>query len=142
MTPMEPSLNSLKNSRLNQLKTDQFFNHLLNDIKEEPTILAVVVFGSFLYQESYNDVDICLITFSDKIPQEVELKYRVLLPEKYDVRFFSRFPLYIQTEIMEKGVIVFNKEFDALFDIYYEKIKEFSLFSPHFNTYLDAVKDG
>ena len=118
---------SVKNTRVNLLKSDEYIINLLNSIKDDQEILAAVVFGSFLTQSSYRDIDICLFRFTDEIAQSLELKYRLLLPEKYDVRFFSKFPLYIQSEIMETGEIIFNKQYDALFDIYYKKIKEFSL---------------
>ncbi len=133
---------SVKNTRLNLLKSDKHLNHLLDLIKNDQDILAVVIFGSYLSQSSYRDIDICLFSFKDEIYPSLELKYRLLLPEKYDVRFFSKFPLYIQSEIMETGEIILNKQYDALFDIYYKKIKEFNLFFPHFKTYLEAVKNG
>ncbi|MHA1719134.1 MAG: hypothetical protein ACTSWX_16345 [Promethearchaeota archaeon] len=133
---------SVKNTRLDLLKSDMEINRLLNLIKNDHEILAVVVFGSYLYQNSYRDIDLCLFTYKDDINPHLELKYRLYLPEKYDVRFFSKFPLYIQSDIMETGVILYNKDFDTLFDIYYKKIKEFNLFFPHFKTYLEAVKDG
>lgn len=133
---------SVKNTRLNLLKSDKHLNHLLDLIKNDQDILAVVIFGSYLSQSSYRDIDICLFSFKDEIHPSLELKYRLLLPEKYDVRFFSKFPLYIQSEIMETGEIILNKQYDALFDIYYKKIKEFNLFFPHFKTYLEAVKNG
>ena len=133
---------SVKNTRLNLLKSDSHFKTLLDLIKNDQEILAAVVFGSYLSRSSYRDIDICLFSFKGEIDQSLELKYRLLLPEKYDVRFFSKFPLYIQTEIMETGEIIFNKQQDALFDIYYKKIKEFNLFYPHFKTYLEAVKNG
>ena len=133
---------SVKNTRINLLKSDKHLNHLLDLIKKNQDILAVVVFGSYLSRSSYRDIDICLFSFMGEIDQSLELKYRLLLPEKYDVRFFSKFPLYIQTEIMETGEIIFNKQQDALFNIYYKKIKEFNLFLPHFKTYLEAVKNG
>ena len=133
---------SIKNTRLNLLKSDKHLNHLLDLIKKDQSILAAVVFGSFLTQSSYRDIDICLFSFKDEISSSLELKYRLLMPEKYDVRFFSKFPLYIQTDIMETGEIIFNKQYDALFNIYYKKIKEFNLFYPHFKTYLESVKDG
>ncbi len=133
---------SVKNTRLNLLKSDEYIINLLNLIKNDQDILAAVVFGSYLTKNSYRDIDICLFSFKCEIDKSLELKYRLLLPEKYDVRFFSKFPLYIQTDIMETGEIIFNKQQDALFNIYYKKIKEFNLFFPHFKTYLEAVKNG
>ncbi|MHA1585023.1 MAG: hypothetical protein ACTSVU_02530 [Promethearchaeota archaeon] len=132
---------SLSKKRLNQLISNKNMKKLLEKVKNDPEILAIVVFGSYLSQSSYKDIDICLISFKDKIDPGLEINYRLLLPEKYDVRFFSKFPLYIQSEIMETGSIVLNKQYEALVDLYYKKIKEFNLFSPHFNTFLEAVKD-
>ncbi|MCF2141183.1 MAG: nucleotidyltransferase domain-containing protein [Candidatus Lokiarchaeota archaeon] len=131
----------LTEMRLNQLKSDSNIIKLLINVENDPEILAIVVFGSFLSQISFRDIDICLISFEDKINPKLELRYRVLLPEKYDIRFFCNLPLYIQYEIIETGSILLNKHYDRLFDIYYNKIKEFNLFSPHFNTFLEALKD-
>ena len=133
---------SVKYTRLNLLKSDKHVNTLLEVIRNDQEIVAAVIFGSFLSQPSYRDIDICLFSFTEDIDPSLELKYRLMLPEKYDIRFFSNFPLYIQSEIMETGEIILNKQYDILHDIYYKKIKEFNLFFPHFNTYLEAVKNG
>ncbi len=35
-----------------------------------------------------------------------------------------------------------NKDYNLLFDIYRQTIKDFVLFEPHYKTFLEAVKSG
>ena len=42
----------------------------------------------------------------------------------------------------KEGKILFNKDYETLFDIYLATIREWEQFKPHFNEFLEAVKHG
>ncbi len=51
-------------------------------------------------------------------------------------------PLYIRSRILKEGIILLNKDYDKLLDLYIDTIKDYDLFEPHFNHFLEAIKHG
>ncbi len=55
---------------------------------------------------------------------------------------FSDLPLYVRNWVVKEGKILLNKDYNSLFDIYRQTLKDFVLFEPHYKTFLEAVKSG
>ncbi len=115
------------------------FQRIQKTIEDDDDILAYVVYGSFARGETYNDIDICLFLYPDKVEvaDQKHLEYLTMFSDQFDIHIFSDLPLVIQSRVLNDGKILCNKDFDMLFDIYCDTIKEFNLFKPHLNTYLD-----
>ena len=118
------------------LDIDPSFQHLLDEVKDDEDIIAIVIFGSYARNETYRDIDICLIDYPRKITASKELKYRTSYPELFDIHFFSKLPLYIQYEVVNEGILAFDKDYDILFDLYLDTIRNYGLFAPHFEVFL------
>lgn len=115
------------------------FQRIQKTIEDDSDILACVVYGSFARDERYNDIDICLFLYPHKreLIDKKHLLYLSMFADSFDVHIFSDLPLVIQSRVLNDGKILCNKNFDLLFDIYCNTIKEFNLFEPHLNTYLN-----
>ena len=124
----------------NNLESErQLFQRIQKSIEEDDDILAFVVYGSFARGEKYNDIDICLFLYPDKaeLKDQKHLLYLSMFSDQFDIHIFSDLPLVIKSRVLNDGKIIYNKDFDVLFDIYCNTIKDFNLFEPHLNTYLD-----
>ncbi len=124
----------------NSLESEKhLFQRIQKCIEDDEDILAFVVYGSYARDESYNDIDICLFLYPNKteLADQKLLSYLSKFSDQFDIHIFSDLPLFIQSRLLNDGKILYNKDFNTLFDIYCNTIKEFNLFEPHLNTYLD-----
>ncbi|WP_371804103.1 nucleotidyltransferase domain-containing protein [Candidatus Lokiarchaeum ossiferum] len=125
---------------VNNLESNlHLFQRIQKTIEDDSDILAFVVYGSFARDEAYNDIDICIFLYPHKreLIDKKHLLYLSMFADSFDVHIFSDLPLVIQSRVLNDGKILCNKNFDLLFDIYCNTIKEFNLFEPHLNTYLN-----
>ncbi len=118
------------------------FKKILQYAQNDPQILAVILYGSFTRDEIYNDIDICLILFPDVNNDEKVIEYMGIFPDIFDFSIFLKLPLYIRHRVQKEGKILINKDYNTLFDIYMKNIKDYNLFKPHYDTFLEAVKNG
>lgn len=111
----------------------------MNKFMQDSDILAMILYGSSLKSSKYHDIDIALV----KYPQvkSKSLKFLLQFPEKIDLHFLSEMPLVIAKEAIQ-GELIFNKDYDLLFDVYLNIIDEWKSFSPYYNLYLECVKHG
>ena len=114
-------------------------------VSNDDDMLALVIFGSSVKSTEHRDIDICLFSYPERLQKDTFIKkkneYKTFM-NKYDLSFFDDLPLYIKARVVKEGKIIIDKDYDVLFDIYLETIKDFALFQPHFNTFLQAVKNG
>ena len=127
-------------------KQDEIKFQKIKDIGlKEQKILAVLVFGSYIRKEYYRDIDICII-FYPEIDEGIKfkemIKFSSNLSTFFDISFFTDLPLYVRSRVIKEGKILFNKDYELLFEIYMKTIKDYSLFKPHFDIFLEAVKNG
>ncbi len=117
------------------------FQRLLEQAKADQRVLAVIVFGSFVRGEKHRDVDVCVVL----VPGLQDANVWEILPERpadIDLSIFSDLPLYVRSRVVKEGEILLNKDYNLLFDIYRQTIKDFVLFEPHYKMFLEAVKSG
>lgn len=112
---------------------------LIQMIQEDFHILGLVQFGSSLVSDTYRDIDLCLITDYNSIPPEIMYKYVVILPEPFEMHFFSQLPLYIQSEVVHKGTVLYKRDFNELFDVYADFIQKYNSYEPRYRQYLELV---
>jgi len=129
------------------MTTEELIQNLTTECQKDPTILGVILFGSYARGENYRDVDICLVPFPDLKGNSSELfkirmKYEEYSKNVLDINLFYNLPLYIQSRVVKEGKILLDKNYDLFFDLYLDTIKQYTLFEPHLNTYLKAVLDG
>jgi predicted nucleotidyltransferase len=109
---------------------------ILKKVQSDDDIYALSIYGSYSRGEPYRDIDICLFADMDKINYTKNLQYRIGFSEKFDIHFFDELPLYIQIHVLNDGIIMIDKDYDKLFDLYIAIFKAYNLFGPHFEAYL------
>ena len=115
---------------------------LKEEVQNDPDLLGLYHFGSSLHETAYRDIDLCVVIKGKSLSLNKRLKYRVFLPEFYDVRFFDEFPLYIKHEVLKTGKCLLMKDEDAMYDIAYDFCKQYADFEPHFRIFLEYVKNS
>jgi Polymerase beta, Nucleotidyltransferase len=118
------------------------FQTILNRARVDDRIIALCVFGSYLKQQNYHDIDICLFTKKDGPNDGIIQEYLGNSEEIFDIKIFHKLPLYIQIEVLNDGKILLLKDYDTLLRVFLKTIKEWNLFEPHFKAYLEAVQHG
>ncbi|MEK6893598.1 MAG: nucleotidyltransferase domain-containing protein [Nanoarchaeota archaeon] len=139
------SLSNVKNRRfLSTSKIENFLSiKLMEKIKADNDIIAVLLFGSLARNESNRDIDICLVLnkkFTNLEMSKKRLSYVSLVSNKIDIQIFQQLPLYIRKRILKEGKILLCKDEDALYNIAFSTIKEYNLYEKAYTFYLSSVK--
>lgn len=116
---------------------------IMEKIKKDPAVLAVLVFGSYARKENNRDIDICLVLnkkYENKEYSHIKLKYASLLSEKYDIHLFQQLPLYIRKRILAEGKIIYCRNIESLYNIAFGTIKEFEFYKKGYDLYLAEVE--
>jgi predicted nucleotidyltransferase len=122
---------------MNENEIEIIINDFLEYSKEDPEILAVILYGSYARGESFHDIDLCLFTYNSFNDIARKLDYRIGHDSILDVHFFDDLPIYIQAEVLNDGKILLNKDYDVLCDIYLKTIRNYSDFKPRLNLMLE-----
>lgn len=70
--------------------------------------------------DSRSDIDICLIAGPDIDPVSLlSLAWRNIRTDVYDIRIFEQMPLYLQMEVIHKGLPVISPDPPALGEYFY-----------------------
>lgn len=62
--------------------------------------------------------------------------------EDVDVQVLSELPLYIRARVLKDGKVVYCKNEDLFYDVAIKTVKEYELFRPRYELYLEGVLDG
>ena len=115
------------------------FTELISFLKKDKDILALLVYGSVLKTENYRDIDVAVVKYPNSL--EKPLKYLLQFSKKLDIHFLHEMPLIIAKEAIQ-GVLVFNKEYSTLFNIFTDIIFKWEKFRPYHKLYLECVQNG
>ena len=115
---------------------------LLMKAEGDRDILAVILYGSYARGEEYRDIDVCLVLDPKAHGKVFDKRLEYSEHRNIDVNVFQALPLYIQKRVLEEGIIRFCRDEDALYDIAIKAVKEFELFRPKYELYLEGVARG
>ncbi|MBI3031964.1 nucleotidyltransferase domain-containing protein [Candidatus Woesearchaeota archaeon] len=129
--------------KINVMMQNKVIQEIIEKAKKDKQVLAVSIFGSVARGEQYSrDIDICIFLKPHKYTS-YELSGKLLEyahhNEKYDVQIFQHLPLYIRIPIINEGKIIFCKDEDALYDLYFGTLRDYEHFKPIYEGYLEAV---
>ncbi len=113
----------------------------IKQLQDDPNILAMVLYGSAIKSNNYNDIDIALIAFPEQIPFIDELKYMIEAKEEFDIHFLHELPVYIQKDAI-KGKLLFYKDYQIIFDVFINIIREWDDFHKRYGLFLEVIRDG
>ncbi len=121
---------------------DDQIKKLLEKAEKDEDILAAIVYGSYARAEEYRDIDVCLVLNQQANTSAFDKRLEYSEHRNIDVNIFQALPLYIQKRIIKEGIIKSCKDEDALYDIAIKTAKEFELFKPKYELYLEGVANG
>lgn len=105
-------------------------------------IAFIALYGSVTKNRDTPLSDIDLAVFYEGNKEE-RFKFRMSVlgrtGDEFDVQIFQDLPLYIQKEVISYGKLLYYKEYDVVFDIYINVIKNFDDFKRHLNLYLSYL---
>jgi len=118
----------------------------LEILKKDKSIIAVLLFGSYITNKPYaRDIDICIVLDNKYTKKEIFnklIKISGSMPDKFDIKIYQDLPLYIKKRILEKNKILFCKDEDRLYEIAMETLKDFNLFEKGYNYYMEGILNG
>ncbi len=124
---------------------EKFIEATIRKAKKDKTILAVAIFGSYARKEPYNDIDICLFLQPKDYPDLALSKKKINYAsenKKYDVQVFQQLPLYIKKRILKDAKVLYCKNEDSLYDLYFKTLRDYSHFKYIYEDYLEMVAHG
>ncbi len=124
---------------------NKIIRRIIQQAKRDAKVLAVALFGSYARGEAYRDIDICIFLRPEEYSAEELSRKRFDYTqegEQYDVQVFQQLPLYIRARLLKEAKILFCKNEDLLYDIYFRTAREFTHFRPLYEGYLEAVAHG
>lgn len=123
-------------------KTDAQLKKLLSSAEKDRDVLAIIIYGSCARGEDYRDIDVCLVLDPKARASAFDKRLEYSEYKNIDVNIFQALPLYIQKRILKEGIVALCKDEDALYDIAIKAVKEFELFRPKYELYLEGVANG
>lgn len=116
---------------------------LMEKIKADKDVVAVLLFGSLARNEPNRDTDICIVLskkYTNLEMSKKRLSYTSLVNNKIDIQIFQQLPLYIRKRILKEGKILLCKDEDALYNIAFSAIKDYNLYEKVYTAYLNSVR--
>mgnify|MGYP006307988747 FL=1 len=103
----------------------------------------IIQYGSTVTGEQtpLSDIDIAVFYHGTK-KQRFEFIITVLgsVDDQFDIHIFQDLPLYIQQEVISKGKLLYQRDFETTFDIFMRTIQRFSDFKPLLDIYYEGLE--
>ncbi len=116
-------------------------------VKEDPHVLAVILFGSYARKERgpLSDIDVCLVFFEQSVSRtemmHKRLDYLAEFPQ-LDIQVFQLLPLYIRRKVLKEGKVLYTRDDDALYELAYCTVRAFEDFKHMYYDYLEGITRG
>lgn len=115
---------------------------LLDAVKQDRDVLAVMIFGSFARGEAQaRDVDVCLVLYPEAL-KGIDMARKTLgYAKKFDldIHIYQALPVYIQVRILKEGHVELVKDDDKLYEIAIRTAQVFEDFRPRYLQHLEGV---
>ena len=118
----------------------------INELKKDPAVLAVMLFGSRARgdERKDSDTDLCVVL----MPREYTSKELSVRKLRYsskldvDIHVYQQMPIYIQQRVLKDGKVLFCRDEDLLYEVAFKTIREFGDFEHIYREYLEEVAHG
>jgi uncharacterized protein len=118
-------------------------NGLLNRVKEDERVLAVILFGSIARGQAHagSDTDVCLVLYPGPYTplQLSKIKLEYVQDFNQDVQIFQQLPLYIRKRVLKDGRILYSTDIDRLYEVAFDFIREYADYEHIYRDYLGEV---
>jgi predicted nucleotidyltransferase len=125
---------------------DRRIERLLRQAERDPSVLAVIVFGSAARGDftAESDIDVCLVLppGSDDRLSLSQKRLAYLENVDLDVCVFQQLPLYIRVRVLKEGKVLLSRDDDLLYELAFRTARAFEDFKPRYHAYLAEVARG
>ena len=131
---------------------DYMMTHTSNNVNSAVEIIKriggekigfIIQYGSTVTGEQtpLSDIDIAVYYQGTK-KQRFDFIITVLgsVDDQFDIHIFQDLPLYIQQEVISKGKLLYQRDFETTFDIFMRTIQRFSDFKPLLDIYYEGLE--
>lgn len=136
--------------RRNQKKkmdlSQELIGKILGKVREldaDGRVRFIALYGSLVEGRGSGLSDIDVALYYDGSEEE-RFSFRVALQgelgERFDVQIFQDLPLYVRREIVARGKVIFYTDYDFLFNVYLQTLREYSDFERHLRTYYSYLE--
>ena len=137
---MSHTLSRSEKEKIIQVISSRFF-------QQYDDIISVYIFGSFISERQFSDIDIGIITAMDlskPLDFELNLENRLEKLIKYpvDVRILNRAPISFSQNVFRTGRVIIDKNPNLRADFQGRILKQYFDFSPFRQRYLQEVTNA
>lgn len=126
--------------------THPVVRRVLDRARQDPDVLAVMLFGSHARGEASaaSDVDLCLVLASESLTNLEMSRTRLayLAGGADDLVIFQQLPLPVRSRVLKEGRVLFVRDEDALYDVAIRAARAFEGFRHLHRAYLDEIARG
>ncbi|MGC8771744.1 MAG: type VII toxin-antitoxin system MntA family adenylyltransferase antitoxin [Brevinematia bacterium] len=107
------------------MKNNRALKKILNELKKNPEIVGVYLFGSYAEnnEKPLSDIDVAVIL--KNITPEIEADIGSMYSDKIDLILFNRLPLHIKFEVFKKGKELFINDEDYILNLKLAVLREY-----------------
>ena len=109
------------------MRTTPAIDRVVTRAADDPSVLAVLVFGSVARGEQgpTSDVDVCLVLRPEISEGMSEKRLEYLARSDLDIQIFQQLPLPIRRRVFKEGRVLLSKDDDALYGLAYRTAQAF-----------------
>ncbi|MHA1659020.1 MAG: nucleotidyltransferase domain-containing protein [Promethearchaeota archaeon] len=127
-----------------KLPTMNKLREILDPLKEK---YEIILFGSSVEggMRPTSDIDVAILTRNKNKAENIQLQKDILgvYPQKFDIRIFELFPIYIQISIIENYKVIFGDPLEISEYFYYFRKKwddcKHRILSNQFSSYRERL---
>jgi len=119
----------------------QKIRKIVNKIKKNKEVIAIMLFGSYAKGKitPLSDIDLCVMLdkkYNNCSMAKKRMGYLTGTADKFDIQVFQLLPLYVKNKILKEGKILYSKNIKKIYDVAYETIRKYEDFKPRYEDYI------
>ena len=125
------------------LKNQRNVKRIIDAVRKDPDVMALLLFGSVARGESsvVSDIDLCLVLVpgARSVLDLSQKKLEFASNFSAHISIFQQMPVYVRQRVLREGKVLFCKDTDALYEVAFVTIREAADFDPIYQGYLKEV---
>ena len=118
---------------------EENLSKIVKKARQDDSIKGVILYGSYLTERTYNDMDLALIVSSHintSCMSKIRLRYFAMFLDVFDVQIFQQLPLSLQKEILNGKALYETPE---MYNLAYQVIKSYNNIKPYIEDYIEVA---
>ncbi|MHA2296320.1 MAG: hypothetical protein ACXAEU_16480 [Candidatus Hodarchaeales archaeon] len=124
---------------MNRSEAEQKLKELVKRACSDTGLVGVIVYGSYLVDDFYKDIDIALVVDEKKTLKQMyekRIEYLKDFTQGFDIQIFQLLPTSVKKGVLQGRVLY---ETDQLYDIAYQAIKDYDNLKKYIDDYMEGI---